>query len=44
MKYQICKDGYYGKFGGTYIPEMLFANVQKIAESYLRISEEEIKK
>src|SRR4030095_13925580 len=30
-------DGYYGKFGGAYIPEMLFRNVEELRTRYLDI-------
>ncbi|MDX2191411.1 MAG: tryptophan synthase subunit beta [Bacteroidota bacterium] len=30
-------DGYYGKFGGAYIPEMLFPNVEELRTTYLSI-------
>ena len=30
--------GYYGNFGGAYIPELLQANVQELAENYERIA------
>jgi len=29
--------GYYGNFGGAYIPEMLFPNVEELENSYLQI-------
>jgi tryptophan synthase beta chain len=29
--------GYYGEFGGAFIPEMLFANVEELRSSYLNI-------
>ena len=32
--------GYYGKFGGAYIPEMLHRNVEELKERYLTIMEE----
>jgi tryptophan synthase beta chain len=32
--------GYYGKFGGAYIPEMLHRNVEELQSSYLSIIEE----
>jgi tryptophan synthase beta chain len=35
------KQGYYGKFGGAYIPEMLYPNVEELAEKYLDILEDE---
>ena len=30
-------DGYYGEYGGAYIPEMLFQNVEQLKEQYLDI-------
>lgn len=42
MKYDVSKEGYYGEFGGAYIPEMLYANVEELRESYLAILESEI--
>lgn len=33
--------GYYGEFGGAYIPEMLYPNVEELREHYLQIMEEE---
>ncbi len=32
------KNGYYGDFGGSFIPEMLYANVEELKENYLKIS------
>jgi tryptophan synthase beta chain len=29
--------GYYGEFGGAYIPEMLYPNVEELKENYLKI-------
>ncbi|GAB4338974.1 MAG: tryptophan synthase subunit beta [Flammeovirgaceae bacterium] len=37
MKFQIDQRGYYGKFGGAYIPEMLYPNVEELQEKYLEI-------
>jgi len=31
--------GYYGKFGGAFVPEMLYANVEELQENYLQIIE-----
>lgn len=39
MSYQVDNNGYYGKFGGAFIPEMLHANVEELRKSYLNISE-----
>ncbi len=33
------KDGYYGEFGGAFIPEMLFPNVDELQKKYLEIIE-----
>jgi tryptophan synthase beta chain len=34
--YHADKDGYYGKFGGAFIPEMLYPNVEKLQEEYIK--------
>ncbi len=38
--WQVNESGYYGEFGGAYIPEMLYNNVQHLKENYLKIIEE----
>jgi tryptophan synthase beta chain len=35
------ENGYYGQFGGAYVPEMLHNNVEDLKENYLRIIQEE---
>ncbi|HEY0769592.1 MAG TPA: tryptophan synthase subunit beta, partial [Sphingobacteriaceae bacterium] len=35
--YQVNDKGYYGDFGGAYIPEMLFPNVEYLRQNYLEI-------
>jgi tryptophan synthase beta chain len=37
MKYTVDDRGYYGKFGGAYIPEMLYPNVEELRANYLPI-------
>ena len=37
--YQIDSNGYYGEFGGAYIPEILYKTVETLTESYLPIIE-----
>lgn len=37
QNYSVDKKGYYGKFGGAYIPEMLFPNVEELQQNYLDI-------
>ncbi len=39
MKYNINSDGYYGSFGGAYIPELLYPNVEELEKNYLKILE-----
>ena len=41
MKYTVDERGYYGNFGGAYIPEMLVPNVEELREKYLQIINEE---
>ena len=40
MKYNISNNGYYGDFGGAYIPEMLYPNVEELRQNYLKIMAE----
>lgn len=35
--FQVNESGYYGSFGGAFIPEMLYPNVEELKESYLKI-------
>lgn len=37
MKYTVDDKGYYGKFGGAYIPEMLYPNIEELRTHYLEI-------
>jgi tryptophan synthase beta chain len=41
MNIQVDERGYYGKFGGAYIPEMLYPNVEELRQNYLSIIEEQ---
>ena len=38
--YNIKEKGYYGEFGGAYIPEMLYPNVEELRQNYLKIMAE----
>tara|TARA_R110002073_G_scaffold95059_3_gene220944 strand:- start:7227 stop:8408 length:1182 start_codon:yes stop_codon:yes gene_type:complete len=40
MSYNINKKGYYGKFGGAFIPEMLYPNVKELRQNYLKVMAE----
>ncbi|MFD0862583.1 tryptophan synthase subunit beta [Sungkyunkwania multivorans] len=41
MKYNVNKKGYYGEFGGAYIPEMLYPNVEELRQKYLEVMYED---
>ncbi len=34
--YQVNEKGYYGPFGGAFVPEMLYPNVEELKENYLK--------
>ncbi|SDH51508.1 tryptophan synthase beta chain [Dyadobacter soli] len=38
--YQVNDRGYYGTFGGAFIPEMLYPNVEELRENYLKVIED----
>ncbi|NOY37950.1 MAG: tryptophan synthase subunit beta [Chlorobi bacterium] len=38
--YQVSRTGYYGEFGGAFIPEMLYANIKELQDSYLDMLED----
>ncbi|MCS6822963.1 MAG: tryptophan synthase subunit beta [Cytophagaceae bacterium] len=37
MKYTVDENGFYGNFGGAYIPEMLYPNIEQLRNTYLSI-------
>lgn len=37
MSYQVNEKGFYGEFGGAYIPEMMHPNIEELKNNYLRI-------
>jgi len=39
--YQADDKGYYGEFGGSFVPEMLYSNVEELQNRYLEIMNEE---
>ena len=41
MNYSPDEKGYYGRFGGAFIPEMLYTNVEELRTRYLQIMESE---
>jgi tryptophan synthase beta chain len=40
MKVQVDERGYYGNFGGAFIPEMLYPNIEELRENYEAIVQE----
>jgi len=38
MKYGVNDLGYYGDFGGAYIPEMLYPNIEELRQQYMAIT------
>ncbi len=38
MKYTVNEDGYFGNFGGSYVPEMLYPNIEELRTRYLEIT------
>jgi tryptophan synthase beta chain len=41
MNYHVNEKGYYGDFGGAWIPEMMFPNIDELRRRYLEIIESE---
>ncbi len=41
MGFEIDHNGFYGEFGGAYIPEMLYPNIKELEENYLKITTSE---
>ena len=41
MSYTKTKNGFYGNFGGAFIPELLYANVEELDQNYRTIIEQE---
>ena len=39
MKYTVDENGFYGEFGGAFVPEMLYPNIQELSSRYLKIIE-----
>lgn len=41
-KYTVNENGYYGEYGGAYIPEILFNNIEELKTNYLQIIESDL--
>lgn len=39
-RYAVDEKGYYGEFGGAFIPEMLYPNVEELQKNYLSVMEQ----
>ncbi len=39
--YNVDENGYYGEFGGAFIPEMLYPNVEELRQQYVQIMAED---
>jgi len=37
MRFEVDNNGFYGEFGGAYIPEMLYPNIRQLEENYKKI-------
>ncbi len=37
MKYTVDKKGFYGNYGGAFVPEMLFPNLDELEKNYIKI-------
>jgi len=40
MKYDVNENGFYGEFGGAFIPELLYPNIEELRAEYLKIINE----
>ncbi|MGM5630142.1 tryptophan synthase subunit beta [Apibacter raozihei] len=40
QKYNVDQNGFYGEFGGAYIPEILYDNVENLKTNYLKVIED----
>ena len=40
MSYHVNEKGFYGNFGGAFIPEMLYPNIEELRQNYLKITAE----
>ena len=38
--YNVDNKGYYGEFGGAYIPEMMYSNIEELKSKYIKICSE----
>ena len=41
MNFLVDKEGYYGEFGGAYVPEILHKCVEELQNTYLKVLQSE---
>jgi tryptophan synthase beta chain len=41
MNYNVDERGFYGEFGGAFIPEMMYSNIKELRDNYLNILNDE---
>jgi len=41
MNYEVNERGFYGEFGGAFIPEMMYSNIKELEDNYLKILNDE---
>ncbi|MBC8296536.1 MAG: tryptophan synthase subunit beta [Pelagibacterales bacterium] len=41
MRYKVSVDGFYGEYGGAFVPEMLYPNLEELRSNYEKIIDEE---
>jgi len=41
MNYKVDERGYYGEFGGAFIPELMYPNIKELRENYLEILDDQ---
>jgi tryptophan synthase beta subunit len=41
MNFTVDEEGYYGEFGGAFIPEMMYPNIKELRDNYLEILDDE---
>jgi tryptophan synthase beta subunit len=37
MNYNVDENGYYGEYGGAFIPEMMYPNIKELKDNYIKI-------
>ena len=40
MNFRVDENGFYGEYGGAFVPEMMVPNIKELQEKYLEILED----